>query len=315
MITSLRQIKLIWLLWIIMGIFPTVLGGCGSSQVARQGPVADEDLERLNRAAHLAFSKGRLPQAAALFKNALERAYIRDDVKAIVDAQYNLAVCLLKMQAYDEALDLVRQAEEELSLAGRDESADLLLLKAVLFYKLGNQVDAWSISAQILAMAPQPAPVVQGRTHFLRGLIAFERGAVKQLRNEIAALGQPKIPSLRADLFELQGHLAMAEHNWTAAIEAFDQGVKLRRETIEYAAMVKGLALAGKACEKAGQLKQAAIRYLRAGRSAVLQADFEGAQIWLSQAAQLAGKAGDDKIVQEANAYLEQIEKTQAGAE
>jgi uncharacterized protein HemY len=89
----------------------------------------------------------------------------------------------------------------------------------------------------------------------------------------------------------------------------------LRRETIEYAAMVKGLALAGKACEKAGQLKQAAIRYLRAGRSAVLQEDFEGAQIWLSRAAQLAGKAGDDKIVQEAGAYLEQIEKTQAGAE
>ena len=315
MMTSLRYIKLIWVLWIIMGIFPTVLGGCGSSRVARQGPVADADLERLNRAARLAYSKGRIQQAAALFKSALERAYLRDDVEAIVDAQYNLAVCRLKLQAYDEALDLVRQAEEELSLAGRKQTADLLLLKAVLFYKTGHQVDAWSITARIFAMAPQPSAAVRGRTHFLRGLIAIERGAVNQLRNEIAALGEPKIPSLRADRFELQGHLAMAEHNWTAAIKAFDQCVKLRRETIEYQGMVKGLALAGNACEKAGQLKQAAVRYLRAGRSAVLQEDFEGAQIWLGQAVQLAGKAGDDKIVQEAGTYLKQIEEAQTATE
>ena len=42
--------------------------------------------------------------------------------------------------------------------------------------------------------------------------------------------------------------------------------------------MVKVLALAGKASEKAGSAKQASIRYLRAGRSALLQGRFAIAQ-------------------------------------
>ena len=304
--------NLFGLMGLILAAFILVSGGCGSSPVVRERPGTDENLDRLNRAAQQAFDKGRIRQAASFYRKALERATMRDDLNAIIDAQYNLAVCFVKLQSYAEALDLISQTEDQLALTGQGKSADLLLLNAILFYKTAKPDDAWTVTGQILSRSPQPSSVIRSRTHFLRGLIASERGDLPQLRDAMTALGQPQNPSLRADRFELQGHLAMAEHDWAAAIEAFDGGVKLRRETLDYRAMVKVLALAGKACEKAGQPKQASIRYLRAGRSAVLQADYDEAQIRLNQAEQLANKAGSDQIAQEARSYLKQIQNSAA---
>jgi tetratricopeptide (TPR) repeat protein len=104
----------------------------------------------------------------------------------------------------------------------------------------------------------------------------------------------------------------MAEHNWDAAIEAFDVATKLRREALDYRGMVKVLALAGKASEKAGRAKQASIRYLRAGRSALLQGRFANARKWLNRAEQIANTAGEAQIVQEARVYLRQLQELAA---
>ncbi|MDH3885081.1 MAG: hypothetical protein OET63_12765, partial [Desulfobacterales bacterium] len=119
-------------------------------------------------------------------------------------------------------------------------------------------------------------------------------------------------PRLRADRQELAGHLAMAEQNWGAAVEAFDGAAKLRREALDYRAMVKVLALAGKANEKAGRAKEASIRYLRAGRSAVLQGLFDDARKWLNRAEQIADTAGEAQIVREAQIYLRQLQESAA---
>ena len=72
--------------------------------------------------------------------------------------------------------------------------------------------------------------------------------------------------------------------------------------------MVSVLALAGKASEKAGRAKEASIRYLRAGRSAVLQGLFDDALKWLNRAEQIADRTGEAQIVREARIYLQQIE-------
>ena len=73
--------------------------------------------------------------------------------------------------------------------------------------------------------------------------MASNQGDMDQLRTAIAALGQPKKLQLRADRQELVGHLALAEQNWDAAIEAFDGATHLRREALDYRGMVKALAL------------------------------------------------------------------------
>jgi uncharacterized protein HemY len=152
------------------------------------------------------------------------------------------------------------------------------------------------------------------RTHFLRGLMASEQGDLDRLRAEIIALGQPKELQLRADRQELLGRIAMPEQNWDAAIDAFSLTAKLRREALDYRGMVRALVWGGEANEKAGRIKAAATHYLRAGRSAFLQKQFDDAQNWLNRAAQLANTAGEDLIIQEARSFLRQIEAITATA-
>ena len=312
MIRYLRTLYLGWLIGLLMAGALLAVSGCGSAPPKQEGPAIDETLERFNRAALLAFDKGRLQQAASFYRKALDRAYVRDDTAAILDAQYNLALCLMHLQSYEEALGVVRNANTEMALAGRGHSVDFLLLEATILHHNGNSAEAWKITDQILSIPTQDASVITSKTHFLRGLIASKQGDIDQLREAIAALGQPEHPRLRADRQELVGHLAMAEQKWGAAVEAFDGAAKLRREALDYRTMVKVLALAGKASEKAGRAKEASIRYLRAGRSAVLQGLFDDALKWLNRAEQIANTAGQAQIVRETHIYLRQIEELTA---
>ena len=308
MIRYLRSLYLGWFIGLLMAAAILTLSGCGSTPPKQKGPAIDEDLERFNRAGRLAFDKGRLQQAASFYRKALDRAYVRDDTAAILDAQYNLAFCLMNLQSYQEALGVVRNANTEMALAGRGLSVDFLLLEATILHSSGNSAEAWKITDKILSIPTQDASVITSKTHFLRGLIASQQGNIDQLRAAITALGQPEQPRLRADRQELSGHLAMAEHNGDAAVEAFDGAAKLRREALDYRAMVRVLALAGQASEKAGRAKEASIRYLRAGRSAVLQGLFDDALKWLNRAEQIADTAGEAQIAREAHIYLQQIE-------
>jgi tetratricopeptide (TPR) repeat protein len=264
---------------------------------------------RFNRAARQAYDKGRLEQAVSFYRKALEQAYVRDDTAAILDARYNLATCLMNLRAYEEALAVVQRAKSEMALAGGGNSLDFLLLEAFIIYYSGDSDEAWKITNQILSNPAQASSVVISKTYYLRGLIASKQGNKDQLRKAIAALGQPEHPRLLADREELAGHLAMAEQKWDAAIEAFDLSAKLRRETLDYRGMVNVLALAGNASEKAERIRESAIFYLRAGRSAALQGLFDDAQKWLNQSVKLASNAGEDKIIQEARNYLQQIEE------
>ncbi|MGD9228468.1 MAG: hypothetical protein PVF26_18320 [Desulfobacterales bacterium] len=303
-----RSLFLGWFLCLLMAVAVLTMSGCGSSPPMQKGPTPDADLEKFNRAARLAFDKGRLQQAVSFYRKALDRAYVRDDTAAILDAQYNLAVCLMNLQSYEEALDVVRNANIEMALAGHGNSLDFLLLEATILHSSDNSAEAWKITDKILAASNQPSSVITSKTHFLRGLIASQQGDMDQMRAAIAALGQPEQPRLLADRQELVGHLAAAEQKWDAAIEAFDFTAKLRRETLDYRGMVKVLALAGKAGEKAGRAKEASIRYLRAGRSAVLQGLFADALKWLNRAEQISENAGEAQIAREARIYLGQIE-------
>ena len=297
---------------LLMAVAVLTLSGCGSSAPRQEGPAVDADLERYNRAARQAFDKGRVKQAASFYRKALDRAYVRDDTAAILDAQYNLAFCLMNLQSYEEALGVVQDANSEMARAGRSHSLDFLLLEATILHRRGDLDEAWKITDQILATSTQASAVIQHKTHFLRGLIASKQGDLDHLRTAIAALGQPKQPRLRADRQELVGHLAMAEHNWDAAIEAFDTAAKLRREALDYRGMVKVLSLAGEASEKAGRAKEASIRYLRAGRSAVLQSLFDDALKWLKRAEEIANTTGEAQIAQEARFYLRQLQELAA---
>jgi tetratricopeptide (TPR) repeat protein len=282
--------------------------GCSSSPIEQSRAEVDEEFERVNRAARTAFDHGRFRQAADLYNQALERAYVLDDVNAIVDSQYNLAVCLIGLNSYVEALDRVNQSRAELTRAGRGIPADILLLEATIVHRMGKLDDAWQLTDKILLDPSRLSEAVRGKTHFLRGLIAGEWDDINQLRQEIVSLGTPSVVGLQADREELVGRLAMAQSNWNEAIEAFDKTAEFRRDDFDYSEMVNALALGAWACEQAGKLSDASRRYLRAGRSAARQGESREALNWLSRAEKLAGKAGDELTAKEARSYRKWLE-------
>jgi tetratricopeptide (TPR) repeat protein len=315
MISCLRPDFFVWRIGMLLAIALLVFGGCGSSAPVQKSPAIDEDLERFNRAAQQAFDSGRLQQAAAFYRKALDRAYIRDDFRAALDAQYNMAICLINLQSYAQAFEVIQQAKTEMAMAGYSREADFLLLEATVLHLREDSDAAWKMTDQILSATPEASSIVQCKTHFLRGLIASKKGDTDKLREAIVSIGQPKLPLLRADHHELLGHLAMAEYNWGEAVNAFEAATDLRREAREYRGMVKSLALAGQASEKAGNPHEASVRYLRAGRSAALQGQFDDALNWLNQAEQIASNAGEVQIVQEAQIYLRELHESKAASQ
>ena len=312
MITYFRSSCGVGIIGLLLVLAVLTLSGCGSSPPKQKGPAPDQELERFNSAARQAFDKGRFEQAANFYRKALERAYVRDDTAAILDAQYNLAVCLLNLQSDDEALEVIRRANTEMALAKHGGTVDFLLLEATILHRGGDLEAAWQATDQILSILSPSSPTIKSKTHFLRGLLASEQGDLGQLRVEITALGQPEHSRLRADRQELVGRLAMAEQNWDAAIDAFDKATNLRREMLDYRGMVRVVVAAGEASQKAGRTREAAIYYLRAGRSAFWQDQFDDARQWLNQSAQLATRAGEDHIIQEARSLLRQVEEQAA---
>jgi tetratricopeptide (TPR) repeat protein len=139
MISYLRMRHWVGPIVLILAAVILTVSGCGSSPPKQKGPAPDEALERFNRAGRLAFDKGRLQQAARFYRKALDRAYVRDDTDAILDAQYNLAICLMNLQAYEEALGVVQDANNEMAQAGRDNSLDFFLLEATLLHRRGDR--------------------------------------------------------------------------------------------------------------------------------------------------------------------------------
>jgi tetratricopeptide (TPR) repeat protein len=300
---------------LLLAVAILVSGGCGSSAQIQKSPAIDEDLERFNRAAQQAFDSGRLQQAASFYRKALGRAYIRDDFRAVLDAQYNMAICLINLQSYAEAFEVILQAKTEMAMAGYSREPDFLLLEATVLHLREDSDGAWKITDQILVATPQASSIVQSKTHFLRGLIASKQGDTDKLREAIVSIGQPNLPLLRADRHELLGHLAMAEQNWDEAVNAFEAATELRREARDYRGLAKSLALAGRASEKAGHADEASVRYLRAGRSAALQGQFDEALNWLNQAEQIAKSAGEEQIVREVRIYLRELQESKAASQ
>ena len=84
----------------------SALGGCATGKPAEEPPPGDDRLERTSRVALIAFQQGRYASAATLYGQVANLAYERDDVEAAVDAQYNAAVCLVRLDRVDDIVQV-----------------------------------------------------------------------------------------------------------------------------------------------------------------------------------------------------------------
>lgn len=289
--------------WLLLGVFTLVClcfwSGCGGSRQLRpETAEGDREFDRSSRMARVAFDNGQIPQAIAGYQRALGRAYLADDLKAIVDTLYNLAVCHLRQGNYQESMVHAEKAQFEWTAAGLSVPADLLLVQALALYHLGFPDRSRQISAAILSIRPAASPETLSRTHFLRGILAADQGDSGRVRLAITALGKPSIPTLQADRWELIGRLALLDGRWDDAATAFDQTADLRSANRNYRLMATALANAGHSCERANRLEDAAYRYLRAARSAAQSGDTTRADVWIQESMRLAEKSGARSLLQ-----------------
>ena len=299
----------VWTLLLLLG---PVLAGCAAGKSSDEKLQADARLERTNRVARVAFQHGRYAQAASLYRKAADLAYERDDINAAVDAQYNAAVCLVRLDQVSEADRLLRRTKAELDRAGQVEPVELRLLEATVLYRQQRYEEAWSLCADIISTFP--GSQAAHRAQFLRGLIAADQGDQARLRAAITDLsdaGATTDNRLKADRFELSGHLALLEGHYDASVSDFVQAAGLRSAGTDYRGTVRALAKAGGASEAAGLLSQASVHYLRAGRSALQQGARKRARELLRRSRALAEQAGDAETAREAQRYLTLLKESE----
>lgn len=264
-------------------------------------------LELQNRTALTAFEKGRFEQAADLYGQALATATAMDDSAAIVDALYNRAVSLMLAENYAEAAQAIRSAEGELARSGRNAPPELTLLAATLAYRTGEDSRAWQLTERLVQSERSPNAQVTERAWFLRGLLAKRESDAAALDDAISALQTSRDADTRADRLELEGYRAAAAGDPEAAIASLDAASRYRDDIGDYRGKSRSLVAAAEVLETQGRKQDAAIRYLRAGRSAASRGSSAEAQIWLEKAEQLATDAGADETAAEARRQLDGI--------
>jgi tetratricopeptide (TPR) repeat protein len=296
------------LVGLVLAGLALVLADCGGSTPPPQPPEAvDQDIVSGWRLARFAFEQGQYDQAAGLYARVLERAYARDDLKAIGDVGYELAVVRLRQRDVRGAAEQARRTRDELRRRGAKPFAELHLVESVALYETGDREGAEAMADEAIKLASDRNAPVVARALYLRGRIAADRGDRRAVSRVLAALGAPQDAGLRADRLELAGRLNMLENRPENALPAFRESADLRREVEDYIGMARALALAGEAAESSGQLAEAADLYFRSGRSAEVEGNPADARHWLGAAARLAATTGQAEILSQSRERLESL--------
>lgn len=256
----------------------------------------DPTLARQTRTAMLAWQQDRPAQAAELFRDALRRAYARDDLAAIADLAASLAAAELRLGNAEAARDTAAAARAEVNRRGGTMPAELPLAEAAARWRLGDMAGARTLTAAITEGD------AGARARFIEGLIAADAGDATALAAVRAALPPTDEPDLLADARELDGRASLIAGDTSGARIALQRAAELRQEARDYPGMARALALAGEAASREGRGTEAADLALRAGRSAAADGDTRAARQWLDLAVRLARAAGSADVLAAAEA-------------
>lgn len=275
-----------------------LLAGCGE----RAAPDVPQDgaLAAAMASGRQALDYRRLKQAAAQYSQAYTLALARDDVQALGDAGYNLAVVQLADNEAATALRTALRTRAALAVRAAPGFADLDLVQAAALHRLGREAEADTLAARAQASAAT-SPATRDRASYLRGVIADARGNVAGLNAALAAFGQPKAPppDWEADREDLMARLALLRGQYREAMVHAQRAADIRRTQLDYRAMAEALVLAAQAMQRAGAPQDAARFYLQAGQSAAARGDAASAARWLQQAMQPGTDASTRRTAQD----------------
>ncbi|WP_291298843.1 hypothetical protein [Elioraea sp.] len=261
-----------------------VLAACGGT-IPPDPP--DPTLDRLSRAALLAWRQDRPEQASELFQQALTRAYARDEAGPIADNATGLAAAQLRLGQSEPARATAAQARADLARRGAAIPDALTLAEAAALWRLGNGAGAVTLTRAITTGDGAP------RARFIEGLVAADARDAAALDTARAAIPDGPDFDSRADRAELDGRRALFSGDTTSARARFAAAAAARQEVRDYPGMARALALEAEAARAMGDGRAAGDLWLRAGRSAAAEGNARDARTWLT-AAEAAGRAAGD---------------------
>ncbi len=279
-----------------------LLASCGASAPPPAGPPQDQAMARYQEAGHIAYDLDRPQEAVRQFEEALRQAEARDDLAAIAELSFNLAVAQLRANAPRDALATTTRIRAELGRRGATPAPALLLAEATALYRTNDAKGADALAAQVESATD--ADVSAGAS-FLRGLISDETNDSDGLQAAYQRLASAKTPIRLADRQELEARLALRQNDPARARSAALQSANTRQEILDYRGMARSLSVAGKAATQAGDNEAAADFYLRAGRSAAAQSDAATARPWLEKTRELSRDPAIDEAAERALATLD----------
>ena len=258
-----------------------LMAGCGS----HPAPAIPNDsaLAQAADSGRQSLEFGRLKQAVGQYQRAYALALTRDDVQAIGDCGYNLAVAQLADNDATGALHTTLRTRNALAARAASTFAELDLVESAALHRLGRDPEADVLAARAQATAGSPATAA--RASYVRGLIADARGDAAGINAALAGFGQPKTPSAdwEADRDELTARLELLHGRYREAAVYAQRAADIHRAQLDYHAMAHTLALAAAAMQRAGSPQDAADLYLQAGESAAARGDAVSARRWLAQ--------------------------------
>jgi hypothetical protein len=261
-----------------------VLASCGGT-IPPDPP--DPTLDRLSRAALLAWRQDRPEQAAELFQQALTRAQARDEPGPIADNATGLAAARLRLGQSEAARATASQARADLARRGAAIPDALTLAEAAALWRLGNGAAATALARTITTGDGAP------RARFIEGLVAADARDAAALDAARAAIPDGADADSTADRAELDGRRALLGGDATTARARFAAASAARQEVRDYPGMARALALEAEAARAMGDGRAAGDLWLRAGRSAAAEGNARDARAWLA-AAEAAGRQSGD---------------------
>jgi tetratricopeptide (TPR) repeat protein len=293
---------------VLVPVLALLLAACSGSP-PDEGPPPDRRLEQTNLAGTHALALNQTAEAIKQYRAALTLAYERDDAAAIGDVGYNLAVAQLRAGSAADAARTVREIRAELDRRRKPPPAELILVQAAAAYRLGAADDALTAAQEVLARSPLDRETAS-RAWYIRGAVLADRGDAQGLALALAAIPPSAQPDQEGDRLELSGRAALLAGASDRAARELEQAADQRRLALDYRGMARALALAGEATLRQGRTGEAAVLYLRAGRSALLQGDAATGRTLLDRADQLARESGAVDV----RAEIDRVKKSAAAA-
>lgn len=242
----------------------TGLAGCSGG--APKGEGRDEQLDAITASAEVAYGRELLPQAAALYGRAVNRARAIDDDRELADAAYNLGLCRIELgdlAGADAALAEARAAADRV----KDRGDQIDLARAELRASTGRQHEAYAGATAILERTPSAAGALRMQALALRGLIDAGREQPDRARADLAAAEElvsaagHEDPGAASRVAQLKARLTTDAGEKAAAL---DEQAKWLKKAGRTRAMARALGEAGLAHELAGHADEAFDRTRRA---------------------------------------------------